>query len=117
MPWLSFFRLLNRRTVAEPMRACFLPGDRASVRQPLASDASAIPLYIRGKSGIVEEVCEPAARSEGTTSDSSRMAGRRIYRLRFMAREVWPGSSAAAGDTLSLRISEDLLEQSPANVP
>jgi hypothetical protein len=39
-----------------------------------------------------------------------------MYRMRFMAGQVWPGSSGASGDTLSLRISEDLLEQSVATV-
>lgn len=117
MPWLSVFHLLNRRTVPKAMRACFLPGDRVSVRQPLASDASAIPLYVRGKSGIVEEVYQPAARSGHTTSDPGRTPRRQMYRLKFMASEVWPGSPGAPGDNLSLRISEDLLEQSPANVP
>jgi hypothetical protein len=115
MPWLSFFPLLNRRTGPKAMRACFLPGDRVSVRQPSASDASAIPVYVRGKSGMVEEVCEPAARWGHTISDPARMPIRQMYRLRFMASEEWPGSPGAPGDTLCLRISEDLLER--ANVP
>jgi hypothetical protein len=116
MPWLSFFPLLNRRTGPEAMRPCFLLGDRVSVRQPLASDASAIPIYVRGKSGIVEEV-ETAARSGHTISDPARTPRRQMYRLRFMASEVWPRSPGAAGDTLSLRISEDLLEPSVPNPP
>jgi nitrile hydratase subunit beta len=118
MPWLSFFPLLNRRAGLEAMRPSFLPGDRVSVRQPLVSDASAIPIYVRGKSGIVEEVCEPSTRSGHTISDPGRTPRRQMYRLRFMASEVWPRSPGAAGDTLSLRVSEDLLEPSaPPNPP
>ena len=112
MPWLSFFSLLDLRPRPEAMHPSFLLGDRVSVRQPLASDASAIPIYVRCKSGIVEEVCDPAARSAHTISDPGRAPRRQMYRVRFMAREVWPTSPGAAGDTLSLRISEDLLEPS-----
>jgi hypothetical protein len=34
-------------------------------------------------------------------------------RMRFAAREVWPDSPGAPGDTLALRISEDQLEPFP----
>lgn len=116
MKWLSYLQI-KRPAVVAGMRARFALGDRVSVRQGSSQEDGSTPYYVRGKSGVVEEVGEAFTKSRHMTSDRGRTPARQIYCLRFAAREVWPESPGAPGDTLALRISEDQLEASPTKAP
>ena len=112
MKWLSYLcscLQVKRPAVVARMRARFALDDRVTVREGSSQEGGGTPSYVRGKSGIVEEVGEAftVIANRGATTPPGQM-----YRMRFAAREVWPDSPGAAGDTLSLRISEDQLEPS-----
>jgi hypothetical protein len=114
MKWLSYLCscLQVKRPVAARMRARFALGDRVSVREGSSQAGGDTPSYVRGKSGVVEEVGDAFTESEKLIASRGVTTPlRQMYRMRFAAREVWPAS--APGDTLSLRISEDQLEPCP----
>ena len=115
MKWLSYLcscLQVKRPAVAAGMRARFALGDRVSVREGSSQEGGGTPSYVRGKSGVVEEVDEAFTDSKKLIANRGVTTPlRQMYRMRFVAREVWPDS--APGDTLSLRISEDQLEPSP----
>ena len=114
MKWLSYLCscLQVKRPVAARMRARFALGDRVSVREGSSQEGGGTPSYVRGKSGVVEEVDEAFTDSKKLIANRGVTTPlRQMYRMRFVAREVWPDS--APGDTLSLRISEDQLEPCP----
>ncbi len=115
MKWLSYLcscLQVKRPAVAARMRARFALGDRVSVREGSSQEGGGTPSYVRGKSGVVEEVGEAFTDSEKLIANRGvKTPLRQMYRMRFAAREVWPNS--APGDTLSLRISEDQLEPCP----
>ena len=117
MKWLSYLcscLQVKRPAVVAGMRARFALGDRVSVREGSSQEGGGTPSYVRGKSGVVEEVGEAFTDSEKLIANRGVTTPlRQMYRMRFAAREVWPDSPGAPGDTLSLRISEDQLEPSP----
>jgi hypothetical protein len=116
MKWLSYLcscLQVKRPAVVTGVRARFALGDRVSVREGSAKEDGGTPAYVRGKSGIVEEVGEAFPDTEKLIANGGVTTPlRQIYRMRFAAREVGPDSPGAPGDTLSLRISEDQLEPS-----
>ena len=115
MKWLSYLcscLQVKRPAVVAGMHARFAVGDRVSVREGSSQEGGGTPSYVRGKSGVVEEVDEAFTDSKKLIANRGVTTPlRQMYRMRFVAREVWPDS--APGDTLSLRISEDQLEPSP----
>ena len=117
MKWLSYLcscLQVKRPAVVAGMRARFALGDRVSVREGSSQEGGRTPSYVRGKSGVVEEVGEAFTDSEKLIANRGVTTPlRQMYRMRFAAREVWPDSPGAPGDTLSLRISEDQLEPCP----
>jgi hypothetical protein len=117
MKWLSYLQIKRPAVVAD-RRARFALGDRVSVRLRSSQEGGSTPYYVRGKSGIVEEVGEASNNPVQLLADrGATTPPRKIYRMRFAAREVWPVSPGAPGDTLALRISEDQLEPSATNSP
>jgi hypothetical protein len=124
MKWLSYLQI-KRPAVVTGMSARFALGDRVSVRQGSTQEGGSTPYYVRGKSGIVEEVGEASNNPVQLLANPVQLLAdrgattppRKIYRMRFAAREVWPESPDAPGDTLALRISEDQLEPPATNSP
>jgi nitrile hydratase beta subunit-like protein len=116
MKWLSYLQIKRPASGAD-VRARFALGDRVSVRRGSPQESGSTPYYVRGKSGVVEEVCEAFTNSGHTASDPAGTSPRQSYRMRFLAREVWPELPGAPGETLAIRISEDWLELSPEKAP
>lgn len=117
MKWLSYLHIFKQPIVGEAMRARFLLGDRVRVLQWVPGEDSSTPHYIRGKSGVVEEIYVASTKSKHLTSDRLKTPAQQIYRMRFAASEVWPQSPGAPGDTLAIDISENRLERSAVNMP
>ena len=117
MKWLSYLcscLQVKRPAVVAGMRARFALDDRVSVREGSSQEGGGTPSYVRGKSGVVEEVGEAFTDTEKLIANrGATTPPRQMYRMRFAAREVWPDSPGTPGDTLSLRISEDQLEPCP----
>jgi nitrile hydratase beta subunit-like protein len=116
MKWLSYLKI-RRPALDTALFARFAPGDRVRIRQISPLKRGSPPYYVHGKSGVVEEVCKAITNPEVMTADHSIAPPRLVYRLRFSARDVWPESPGASGDTLAIDISEDWLEPSPVTPP
>ena len=89
--------------------ARFAVGERVSIRKGSSRENDSTPYYVRGKSGIVEEICAPFTNPYRTASKPAGRAPPRTYRTRFSAREVWPELPGASGETFIIRLSEDWL--------
>jgi ribosomal protein L21E len=116
MKWLSYLQI-RRPALNAALRARFAPGDRVSIRQDSLLKSGSPPYYVHGKYGVVEEVCRAITNPKCVTADTFITPPRHVYRMRFSAREVWPESPGAPGDTLAINISEDWLEPSPVTLP
>jgi nitrile hydratase subunit beta len=108
MKWLNYLKI-KRPTLGTGKSARFAVGERVSIRKGSPQESGTTPYYVRGKSGIVEEICAPFTGPDRTASKPAEGAPLRSYRMRFSAREVWPELPGASGETLTMRISEDWL--------
>lgn len=109
MTWLSYLST-KRPTIGSVTAARFALGQRVRVRMGSDEEESSTPYYVRGRSGVVEEVCAEPTSPKRAAPDPARDLPMQSYRMRFLAREVWPGLPGAPGETLAVRIGEDWLE-------
>ena len=84
-------------------------GERVSIRKGSPRENDSTPYYVRGKPGIVEEICAPFTNPHRTASKPTGGAPLRTYRTRFWARDVWPELPGASGETFIIQLSEDWL--------
>jgi len=111
MNWLFNLNYLKskRTTHGTVESARFAVGERVSIRKGSSRENDSTPYYVRGKSGIVEEICAPFTNPYRTASKPAGRAPPRTYRTRFSAREVWPELPGASGETFIIQLSEDWL--------
>lgn len=90
----------------------FAVGDnvRISVRYPVGHYR--VPIYMRGKRGIVEKLLEPSA-VNNEEEGFGRNAGSRghYYRVAVPLTELWPGYAGPPQDRLIIEIFETWLER------
>jgi len=95
----------QRATKAKP---AFKPGDRVRARNLNPTGHTRLPRYVRGRIGVVERDngahVFPDSNAHGLGEDP-----RRLYTVRFTARELW-GPDAAERDSVSLDLWEPYLE-------
>lgn len=93
----------------EPM---FKPNDpvRISLRFPVGHYR--VPLYVRGKTALVEAVIAPAAVNNEEEGFGRNAGSRRhYYRVAIPLTELWPGYAGSLRDGLHIEIFEDWLER------
>ncbi|HEY4253883.1 MAG TPA: SH3-like domain-containing protein [Roseomonas sp.] len=92
--------------------AIFRPGDTVRVmrRSPIAHYR--VPIYLRGKAGVVRKVMEPL-QIDNEREGYGQNAGdkRHYYRIAFPMRELWPGYAGPGHDTLTIEVFENWLER------
>ena len=90
----------------------FAPGERVRIltRSPIGHYR--VPTYLRGTSGIVEAVIEPAG-LDNEQEGFGRNAGskRHYYRIAIPLNEVWPDYVGSPRDGLRIEIYETWLER------
>jgi len=90
----------------------FAVGDRVriSVRYPVGHYR--VPIYMRGKQGIVEKILKPAA-INNEEEGFGRNAGskRHYYRVAVPLAELWAGYAGSPQDRLLIEIFETWLER------
>jgi nitrile hydratase len=71
-----------------------------------------VPMYLRGKRGLIESVIEPRA-VDNEQEGFGRNAGSRLhyYRVAFPMTEVWPSYHGSPNDGLRCEIYETWLER------
>lgn len=88
----------------------FQVGNAVRVRESYPPGHVRTPLYIRGKRGVVERVLPVFPDPEERAFGRPGLPGRRLYRVRFPQREVWPDYAGPPADTLDIEIYEHWLE-------
>jgi nitrile hydratase len=88
----------------------FRAGDkvRISVRYPIGHYRT--PIYVRGKSGVVERVLAEFLNPEEEGFGRNEGAKVRLYRVSLDQRELWPDYGGGPRDKLQLEIYEPWLE-------
>jgi nitrile hydratase subunit beta len=71
-----------------------------------------VPIYLRGKKGIVERVIEPSG-IDNEEEGFGRNAGsrRHYYRIAVALTEIWPDYTGSPNDSLRIEVFETWLER------
>jgi nitrile hydratase len=90
----------------------FRPGEAVRVMTRSPVEHYRVPTYLRGKSGVVESVIEPAA-IDNEEEAYGRNAGskRHYYRIVVPMTEIWPRYVGSPADNLRIEVFETLLER------
>jgi hypothetical protein len=90
----------------------FRPGEPVRVMTRAPVGHYRVPTYLRGKSGVVESVIEPAA-IDNEEEAYGRNAGskRHYYRIVVPMTSLWPHYAGSPGDNLRIEVFETWLER------
>jgi nitrile hydratase len=90
----------------------FTPGDAVRVLDRSPIGHYRVPIYLRGRSGIVERVLEPA-QLDNEREGFGLNAGdkRHYYRVAFPLIELWPTYAGPTRDNLRIEVFETWLER------
>jgi nitrile hydratase len=91
----------------------FAPGDAVRVARVHPPGHRRTPFYIRGKEGVIERVCGEFANPEELGYGFDGLPKKRLYRVRFRQRDVWPDYAGDPNDTVDIDLYEHWL--CPAN--
>ena len=93
----------------------FRPGDRVRVSDRTPIGHYRVPTYLRGRTGLIEAVIEPAL-VDNEEEGYGRNAGskRHYYRVAFAMTELWQNYRGSARDGLRIEVFESWLERSSA---
>lgn len=92
------------------MSARYNPGDTVRVRDDYPIGHIRTPIYIRGKTGRVEQYFGDFGNPE-TLAYCLPSDTRPLYKVRFRQVELWPGYRGGANDSVELDIYEHWLEK------
>lgn len=97
---------------AEREEAIFRPGDVVRVLERFPIGHYRVPLYIRGKSGVVQSVIEPrAVNNEDEGFGHNAGSKRHYYRVAIPMSEIWTDYGGSPRDDLRIEIFETWLER------
>ncbi len=90
----------------------FRAGDRVRVANRRPVGHYRVPVYLRGKIGVVEAVIEPM-NMDNEEEGYGRNAGRLLhyYRVAFAMSELWPAYAGRPADGLRIEVFENWLER------
>jgi nitrile hydratase len=94
------------------VKAAYSAGQRVRVDDRDPPGHIRTPWYIRGKRGVVTEICGPHADPEELARGRLGVPYRMLYRVSFAQREVWPDYRGPAHDRLFVDLYEHWLEES-----
>ena len=90
----------------------FRPGDRVRVLTRWPIGHYRVPLYLRGKTGVVESIIQPTG-VDNEEEGYGRNAGIKLhyYRIAFLMTEVWADYSGLPCDCLLIEVFETWIER------
>ena len=91
--------------------AVFHPGDRVRVATRFPVGHYRVPVYLRGKSGVVETLVKPAVDNEEEGFGRNAGMMRHYYRIAVPMTEIWPGYVGSPRDDLRIEVFETWLER------
>ena len=89
----------------------FKPGDgvKIAIRSPVGHYR--VPIYVRGKHGLVEKVIDPRSLNNEEEGFGRNAGGKgRYYRIVIPLTEVWPEYTGSPRDDLRIEVFETWLE-------
>ena len=88
----------------------FRPGERVRVVERFPLGHYRVPLYLRGKTGVVERLVQPAVDNEEEGFGRNAGVKRHYYRIAFEMIEIWHEYAGARQDRLYIEVFETWLE-------
>jgi nitrile hydratase subunit beta len=93
------------------MKPSFHTGDPVRVDAREQGGHVRTPRYVRGKRGVVEEICGPHPDPEKLGAGRLGVPFRMLYRVSFAQHEVWPDYRGGAADRLFVDLYEHWLHE------
>lgn len=91
------------------MSAPYAKGERVRVAALNPPGHRRTPFYVRGKTGVVERYVGEFRNPEELAYGFAGEPRRKLYRVRFRQRDVWPAYQGGADDTVDVDIYEHWL--------
>ena len=88
----------------------FRPGEQVKVVQRFPLGHYRVPLYLRGKTGLVESLVQPAVDNEEEGFGRNAGMRRHYYRIAVPMTEIWQAYTGAPHDRLYIEVFETWLE-------
>jgi nitrile hydratase len=95
---------------AQREEPAFLPGDRVRVIERFPLGHYRVPLYLRGKAGVVERLVTPAVDNEEEGFGRNAGMKRHYYRIAVPMADIWHDYAGARQDRLYIEVFETWLE-------
>ncbi len=89
----------------------FHPGEHVRVAERFPLGHYRVPLYLRGKVGVVERLVQPAVDNEEEGFGRNAGLKRHYYRIAVPMFEIWPDYAGARQDRLLIEVFETWLER------
>jgi nitrile hydratase len=99
---------MNPADAMAPAR--FAEGDRVAVRQAFPPGHIRTPWYVRGRTGVVVQLCGAFPNPEELAFRRSGLPAQPLYRVRFAQRDMWPDYQGPPQDTLDVDLYQHWLE-------
>jgi nitrile hydratase len=90
--------------------AVLTAGDVVRVKNVHPPGHRRTPYYIRGHRGVVQRCCGQFLNPEELAHGLSGLPRKRVYRVVFLQRELWPDYVGADADTVAVDVYEHWLE-------
>ena len=92
------------------MEAKFQPGDPVRVLERNQPGHVRTPIYVRGKTGVVERIVGSFPNPETLAYGQSGLPYKMLYRVNFQQSELWSDYDGKPQDSLEIEIYEHWLE-------
>lgn len=91
------------------MEAKFQPGDRVRILDRDQPGHVRTPIYVRGKTGVIERIVGSFPNPELLAVGHSGLPYKMLYRVNFAQSELWDDYDGKPEDTLEIEIYEHWL--------
>jgi nitrile hydratase len=88
----------------------FRPGDRVRVATRFPLGHYRVPLYLRGKTGVVDSLVQPAVDNEEEGFGRNAGMRRHYYRIAVPMTDIWHAYAGVTRDRLFIEVFESWLE-------
>ena len=106
--------LKHQTNKPEPVNSAHAPrfktGDTVRVRRVDVPGHVRTPWYIRGHAGTIERYCGAFPNPEELAYGRDGLPAQPLYRVQFRQKDVWPGYTGPASDTIDIEIYQHWLE-------
>jgi nitrile hydratase len=117
---MTVFDALAERRFASVVLAtgespAFGVGERVKIASRMPLGHYRVPIYLRGRSGVIEAVIDPRAidnEQEGFGLNAGPKGT--YYRVAFALSVLWPGYKGSPRDSLRIEVFESWLERAPS---